>query len=74
MGLTNPTIIENAGLLDVDEHGEGRYVSADVTLRDLFAAAALVGQEAHSAEDRNYEESAEVAYKTADAMLIARIK
>lgn len=49
-------------------------VAEDFTLRDLFAAAALMGQEANPSTDFSFEESAQIAYTSANAMLAERAK
>jgi len=46
----------------------------DITLRDLFAAAVLVGLLANPNVECSYEASAEDAYKSAAAMLKERAK
>jgi len=50
------------------------HLAECITLRDLLAAAALIGQEANPNVDLNYDHTAEAAYKTADAMLVERAK
>ncbi len=47
-------------------------LARSITLRDLFAAAALAGQEAYQDSDRSIGDAAELAYLTADAMLAER--
>ena len=59
---SNPPIFDKDG-----------YVSLDgMTLRDLFAAAAMAGDEANPNTERSYEASADIAYEMADAMLAER--
>lgn len=58
----------------VDRSKETYELIDDFTLRDLFAAAAMAGQEACPDDDRAAEEIARIAYMTADAMLAERAK
>jgi hypothetical protein len=53
--------------------GQHSYHYSGMTLRDYFAAAALTGYYANTPMHQSAEESgAKYAYRTADAMLLAR--
>ncbi len=50
----------------------GGVLKTDVTLRDLFAAAALAGHPNHLDPDQDNATVARACYRLADAMLIER--
>lgn len=69
----NPTVINNPDRFDPEVDA---MVSANVTLRDLFAAAALVGILAGRPTGQGIEHVARApeAFRVADAMLAERAK
>lgn len=68
MSKSNPPLFSGVHV----HGGQAQEYSTDITLRDLFAAAALIGNLAMEPSRADYEIHAEDAYSQADAMLAER--